>query len=227
LRLAAALALVIAATAAAHAGAREADRRVPVDPSEPPWNAIAKVQTNIGEHCSGVLIAPAVVLTAAHCLYNPHTRALLQPVSLHVLFGYQRAQYRWHRQVARIAVGPGFDGARGPAQPGDWARLELAEPVPLTPLPLVNGGVGPGMAVALAGYNQDRSQLLMADRDCRILRVAALPDGARFLFHDCAATRGTSGAPLLTMRADGWAVIALNIAAGRTQNLALSARFEK
>jgi protease YdgD len=223
LRLAAALALLILATAAAQG----ADRRVPVDPNQPPWNAVAKVQSNIGVHCSGALIAPSVVLTAAHCLYNPRTRALLQPTSLHVLFGFERDQYRWHRQVARIAVAPGFDGTAGRPQPGDWARLELTEAVPVTPLPLFEGGAAPGPAVALAGYNQDRAQLLMADLDCRVLRVAMLPGGASFVFHDCAATRGTSGAPLLTRREGGWAVIALNIAASRAENLALSARFEK
>jgi len=223
LRLAAALALVVVAAATAHTE----DRRVPVDPNEPPWNAIAKVQSNIGEHCSGALIAPSVVVTAAHCLYNPRTRALLQPVSLHVLFGYQRAQYHWHRQVTRITVGLGFDGTNGRPQPGDWARLELAEAVPVTPLTLFDGGVGPGMAVALAGYNQDRAQLLMADLACHVLHVTALSPSATFLAHDCAATRGTSGAPLLTRRDGGWAVIAINIAASRAENLALSARFEK
>ena len=118
-----------------------------------------------------MLIAPSVVLTAAHCLYNPHTRAILQPVSLHVLFGYQRDAYRWHRLVTRITVGPGFDGTKGPPQPADWARLELTEAVPVTPLPLLAGSASPGMAVALAGYNQDRAQLLMADLGCQVLRI--------------------------------------------------------
>src|SRR6185503_15448716 len=108
------------------AGASAADRRAEVDPNTPPWNAIAKVQTNTGVRCTGVLIAPAVVLTAAHCLYNRRTRAMLQPVSLHVLFGYERAGYRWHRLVTRVAVGDGFDGSKRQAQASDWAKLDLA-----------------------------------------------------------------------------------------------------
>ncbi len=225
MRLAAALALVILAAASAHAAAQGADRRVPVDPNEPPWNAVAKVQSNIGAHCSGVLIAPSVVLTAAHCLYNPRTRAMLRPVSLHVLFGYERAEYRWHRQVAHITVSPGFDGTKGGPQRADWARLELTEAVPVMPLRFHDAAVSPGLAVALAGYNQDRSQLLMADLGCNVLHVQPLPGGASFVTHDCAATHGTSGAPLLARQDRFWAVIGINIAASRAENLALAARF--
>src|SRR5262245_16759387 len=86
--------------------------RIPVDPNTAPWNAVAKVQSNTGVHCGGALIAPSVVLTAAHCVYNRRTRALLQPVSLHVLFGYQRETYRWHRRVTGLTVGSGYDGAK-------------------------------------------------------------------------------------------------------------------
>jgi protease YdgD len=84
------------------------DRRVVVDPTEPPWAAIVKVQSNIGSRCTGALIGPATVITAAHCLYNPRTQALLRPVSLHVLGGYERGGYRWHRLVSRFDVGDGW-----------------------------------------------------------------------------------------------------------------------
>jgi protease YdgD len=218
LRLAAALVLLVAATASGRAG----DRRVAVDPNQPPWNAVAKVQTNTAARCTGVLIAPAIVLTAAHCLYNPRTRAMLQPLSLHVLFGYQRSDYRWHRLVARFTVGAGFDGGIGRPQPSDWARLELAEAVPVTPLPLAGGSATAGMATALAGYNQDRAQLMMADLACQVLRTAPQPGGARFLAHDCEGTRGTSGGPLLARQDGGWAVVGIAIAAGAGSNLALA-----
>jgi protease YdgD len=221
LRLATGLALAFAIGGAANA----ADRRIAVDPNAPPWNAIAKVQTNTGMRCTGVLIRPSVVLTAAHCLYNKRTGALLQPISLHVLFGYERAGYRWHGVVTRVATGVDFDGGRARMQTADWARLDLAEPPPASPLPLFDKAVVVGLPVVLAGYNQDRAQLLMADLGCRVLRVGLQPIGARFLTHDCAATRGTSGAPLLAKEADGWAVVGINIAAGASANLALSPPF--
>jgi protease YdgD len=201
-----------------------ADRRVAVDPGQPPWNAIAKVQTNIGTRCTGALIAPGTVLTAAHCLYNRRTRALLQAGSLHVLLGYNRGDYRWHRTVARYTVGPGFDGIKSGLQSSDWARLELDGAIPdlVAPLPIAAEPPRAGVGVALAGYNQDRSQILMADLACHITSIA-MAAGEPFIAHDCDATRGTSGGPLLMRQGGGWAMIGINIGAAPGTNLALPA----
>ena len=104
--------------------------------------------------------------------------------------------------------------------------MELAEAIPasVTPLPFAQVDPTPGLSVMLAGYNQDRAQLLMADPACQVVRVMRAPDGATLIAHDCQATRGTSGAPLLVRQGDSWAVLGINIAAGRGLNLALGIR---
>jgi protease YdgD len=170
------------------------------------------------------LIAPGTVLTAAHCLYNRRTRALLQAGSLHVLLGYNRGDYRWHRLVARYTVGQGFDGTKGGLQGSDWARLELDGAIPdlIAPLPIATGLPPSGATIALVGYNQDRAQILMADLACHITGNA-MAAGEPFIAHDCDATRGTSGGPLLVRQDGGWAVIGINIGAAAGANLALPA----
>jgi protease YdgD len=199
------------------------DRRLAVDVRLPPWNAVAKVQTNIATRCTGALVGPDAVMTAAHCLYNRRIHAFLQPGSLHVLFGYEQGGYFRHAQVVRYVVGDGFDGAEPARHPAsDWARLELAEAVPpaIEPLRLAKEFPLPGTPVALPGYNQDRIHRLMADTSCRITGIAVIR-GERLLTHDCSATRGTSGGPLLAQRGDHWEAVGINIAVTALANLAL------
>lgn len=206
-------------------GVGPVDWRALVDPRHPPWNAVAKIQTNTATRCTGVLVGPVTVLTAAHCLYNRRTRALLHPESLHVLFGYSRGDYLWHGRVADYSLGRGFDEAEPARHPGsDWARLKLAAtpPVAIEPLQVASNDPASGTAVALSGYSQDRAQVLMADLSCNITGAAPIR-GVQLLTHDCAAAPGTSGAPLLVQLGDRWEVVGINIAVTASAKLALPA----
>ncbi|WP_244560830.1 trypsin-like serine peptidase [Azospirillum oryzae] len=226
---------VLAGAPAVHAerpllpGVGPGDRRAPVDATAEPWRSIVRVQTNLAGRCTGALVGRRTVVTAGHCLFNPRTRRFLQASSLHVLFGYDRGEFTRHVTVARVATDPAYDPASAtPMVAADWAVLTLSEPAPesVPSLALGAGQLPPGTPAMLGGYSQDRAQILMADRDCHLLGTSA-----GLLVHDCDATRGTSGGPLLvrTANGEGWSVAGVGVAAGpgpAVRNFAVpSARF--
>ncbi|MFD1379209.1 trypsin-like serine protease [Fodinicurvata halophila] len=55
------------------------DNRKPIDSSAWPWSSIGRINRTAGGFCTGTLIATKFVLTAAHCMYDSATAALLQP----------------------------------------------------------------------------------------------------------------------------------------------------
>jgi protease YdgD len=217
--------VLLAGTAAAQPSAEAPPRRIPPsvlpglgpdDPRRPvagdaaPWWSLGRVQRETGGRCTGALVGPRTVLTAAHCLVAPRTRALVQPGSLHFLLGYHLGAWAAHGRVTGFVVGPGYrpDGT-GPAG-ADWAVLTLERPLEVPPsrlLPLLAEAPAPQTPLMLGGYQQDRPEVILADAGCRLLGQRGEAAGQPMLVHDCAGTRGVSGAPLLARGADGrWAV---------------------
>ncbi|WP_168035124.1 trypsin-like serine peptidase [Falsiroseomonas selenitidurans] len=153
LLLAVLLALLLALGAAPATplpGLGETAARRPVAVAAPPWSSLVRVQTEAGGRCTGVLIAPDRVLTAAHCLVARLTGRVVQPGRVHVLAGYDRGDFTAHARGAALRLGPGSDPRRGGPAGADWALLALATPLPgpvlpLAPLP------GPGTAAMLGG----------------------------------------------------------------------------
>jgi protease YdgD len=193
------------------------DPRVEVDPNQAPWRAIGRVQTELGGRCTGFLIGPRSVITAAHCLFLPRPRHFLQPHSIHFVTGYASGSYAAHSIVTGFTVAPGYDPEQEAHTGGaDWAVLTLAAPLggPGRTLRLAASLPAPGEAVILGGYSQDRAEIIEADLGCHVSGDAADADGRALLVHTCSATRGTSGAPLLIRLPTGeWAVAGVQIAA--------------
>jgi protease YdgD len=202
---------VALAQPAPRAGLGEAEARAAVEAAAPPWSSLVRVQSEAGGHCTGVLVAPDRVLTAAHCLVAPRTRAWLRPERVNLLAGYDRGDFRGHAVAASYVTGA-YDPAAGGPRSADWAVLRLAAPLPAPALPVV--AASPGMPAMLGGWQRDRAHALLADTACRIEGMGRDAAGP-LLVHDCAATRGSSGGPLL-VRAEGrWAVAGVQSAARR------------
>jgi protease YdgD len=190
-------------------GIGAADPRRPVDPGQAPWRAVGRVQLETGGRCTGALIGPRLVLTAAHCLVSHRARSLVQPGTVHFMLGYDRGEAVAHARVVGYRVGPGFRADPvGPAA-SDWAVLTLDQPIgaPERVLPLLRTAPLPRTPLLLGGYQQDRPERLVADTGCRLLGLSGVREGAPMLMHDCAGTRGASGAPLLAQGPDGrWGI---------------------
>ena len=205
------------------------DPRVGVDLHQPPWTAVVRVQIPGVSRCTGVLIAPTQVLTAGHCVWGQRLGHFAPAGSIHVLAGYGEGSAQRHAVALSVRIADGFDPRNSGATRGvDAALLTLTAPIAeaSSALPLAPPEWSPSGTIMIGGYNQDRIEVIEVDPACHALGLARDAGGRAMLVHDCTATRGVSGAPVLAQGADRrWMIAGLAVGAfeGRAGGVAVPA----
>ncbi|WP_162560039.1 trypsin-like serine peptidase [Methylotetracoccus oryzae] len=209
--------LAIPATPSARAlpGIVGHDDRVPLDSTAWPWQAVGRVNQAGGRsHCTGTLVAPDTVLTAAHCVYSRLASRWLEPGEIVFVAGFRRDTDAGYSRGKTIRRSPQADPTAVTADSiaHDWALITLETPLPVRPVEVRTLSPAKDGTVALetAGYAQDRPYLLSLDDGCRIRERAF---GGKVLVTDCDSTRGDSGAPLLWRDGDTVRVVGVFSAA--------------
>lgn len=178
------------------------DKRHRVDVTQPPWLILGRLQTELGTRCTGFLIAPNVVMTAAHCLWLEESGHYIRPHSVHFLRAYHRGHFAAEARAIHVIIAPGFDPTRAIATAqADRATIVLERPM------VTSADIPPvltpraGDDAAIVGYEQDFPEIARGDQNCHVAAVSG-----RLIHHNCTTTHGASGAPIMIRRDGKWGI---------------------
>ncbi len=164
------------------------------------WQAVGRLNIGANSFCTGSLIAPDLVLTAAHCMFDKETGARVPDREIEFLADWRAGRAAAYRGVRRSLVHPDFtftgdDFADRVAH--DVALLELDQPVKNTTIiPFaVQPTAADGDEVGVVSYAHNRADSPSLQEVCHVL---AQRGGSLVL--SCEVDFGSSGAPVFAVR---------------------------
>ncbi len=163
------------------------------------WGAVGRLEIDGRGFCTGALIAPDLVLTAAHCLYDRQSGVMHDLSEIEFRAGWRNGRAEAYRSVRRAAVHPdygfGQDEILIRAQ-SDLALLELHHSIRNTTIePFATAGrLRKGSKIGVVSYAVGRDEAPSFQEACRVL---GRHRGVYVL--SCNVDFGSSGSPVFLM----------------------------
>ncbi len=166
------------------------------------WEAVGRLDIDGKGFCTGALIAPKLVLTAAHCMFDSKTGEHIDQGHIEFLAGWRNGRAEAYRNVSRVVVHPDYiydEALSSDRVRNDLALLELEQPIRNNSIRPFKTAARPrtGDRVGVVSYALDRAEAPSLQEVCAVL---ARQDGV--LVTSCSVDFGSSGAPIFVV-ADG------------------------